>query len=68
MLRLIQLIFRDGKVPNYIVWATMFLLPKGKGGNRGIVIVEVLWKVCSVVVNYRLKMSVVLHNALYLFM
>ena len=65
VLRLIQLIFRDGKVPKYIVWATMVLLPKGKGGNRGIVIVEVLWKVCSVVVNFQLKRISVFHNALH---
>ena len=43
----------------------IFLLPKGKGGYRGIVLVEVLCKMCSVVVNCSLKRSVVLHNALH---
>ena len=42
----------------------IFLLPKGKGGYRGIMIVEVLWKVCLVVVNFSLKRSGVLHDAL----
>ena len=51
-----------------IAWVKMILVLKGKRCYRGIGLVEVLWKVCSVVVNYRLKMSVVLHNALYLFM
>ena len=42
------------------------LTPKKKGGgHRGIGIVEVLWKVCSVVVNCWLKSSVVLHHALH---
>ena len=43
----------------------IFLHPKGKGGYRGIVVVEVFCKVCSVVVNCSLKRSVVLHNALH---
>ena len=29
------------------------------------VIVEVVWKVCAMVVNFRLKRSVTLHDALY---
>ena len=63
--RLVQVMFRDGTVPEEILWATMGLLPKGKGGYRGVELVEVLWKVYSVVVNCRLKRSVVLHNALH---
>ena len=43
----------------------MVLLLKGKGEYRGIGLVEVLWKVCPVVVNFRLKRSVVLHGALH---
>ena len=43
----------------------MFLLPKWKGGYRGIRLVEMLWKVFSVVVDFRLKRSVVLHNTLH---
>ena len=42
----------------------MILITKGKGGYSGIELVEVLWKVCAVVVNCRLKRSVVLHNEL----
>ena len=43
----------------------MILISKVKGEYRGIGIVEVLWKVCSVVVNCQLKRSVVLHDALH---
>ena len=42
----------------------MVLLPKGKEGYRGIGIVEVLWKLCSGVVTFRMKRSVMLHDAL----
>ena len=51
-----------------IVWKKKVPIPKGKGrGYRGIVLVEVLCKVCSVVVNCWLKKIVVLHNALHVF-
>ena len=43
----------------------MVLILKGKGEYRGIELVEILWKVCAVVVNCWLKRSVVLHNALH---
>ena len=65
MVLLVQVMFRDWTVPEEIAWATMALLPKGKGGYRGIELVEVLCKVCSVVINCRLKRGVVLHEALH---
>ena len=43
----------------------MVLLLKGKGGYQGIGRVEFLRKVCSVVVNFHLKKSVVLQDALH---
>ena len=42
----------------------MVLIKKGKGGYRFIGLVEVMWKVYLVVVNFRPKRSVVLHDAL----
>ena len=38
-------------------------LPKREGGYQVIGMVEVLWKVCSLVVNCCLKRSVVFYNA-----
>ena len=64
-MRLVQVMFRDGTVPEEIAWTKMVLIPKGKGGYMGIRIVEVLCKVCSFVVNCRLKKSVVMHDALH---
>ena len=45
----------------------MVLPPKGMGGYRVIGIVEVLRKVFSVVVNFSLKRSIMLYNALHRF-
>ena len=39
--------------------------PETEGGYRGIGLVEVVWKVCAAVVNFRLKRSVILHDVLH---
>ena len=62
---LVQVTFRYGNVPEEVAWATMVLLPKGEGLYWGISMVEILWKVCSVVVNFCLKLSVRLHDVLH---
>ena len=62
MVRLVTVVLRDGTVLEEIAWVNMLLIPKGKGGYRGIGIVEVFWKVCSVVVNCSLKRRVVFHD------
>ena len=61
-MRLVQVMFRYGTVQEEIEWAKMVIIPKGKGEYRGIGLVEMMWKVCSVVVTCRLKRSVMLHN------
>ena len=60
-----QLMFRGGTVPVEIAWTNMALVLKGEGGYRDIGLVEVLWKVYAVVINCRLKRSVVIHNSLH---
>ena len=57
--------FRDGTPPADLAWATMFLVPKGKGYYQGIGNVEVAWKVCAAVVNFRLKNGGILHEYLH---
>ena len=44
-MRLVQVMFRDGKVPEETSWAKMVLISKVKGEYSGIGMVEVLWKV-----------------------
>ena len=65
VVRLVQVMFRDSPALEYIDWSTMVLLSKGKGGYRVIGIVEMLCRVFSVVVNFSLKMSVMMHNNFY---
>ena len=65
LVRLLHWTFRDGTPPEELTWATMVLIPKGKGEFRGIIIEEVAWKVCATVVNCRLVRGLVLHEALH---
>ena len=57
--------FKDRAVPEEVAWDTMVFLPKGNGRYRGIVMIEVVWKVCATVVNCRINRSVTLHDALH---
>ena len=43
---------------------TMVLILKGDGEYRGIGLVETIWKVCTSIVNSRLRSSIVLHDVL----
>ena len=63
-MRLVNWTFGDGTLPEELAWATMVIIPTGMGGFWGIGIVEVAWKVCATVVNFRLRRGVVLHDAL----
>ena len=48
-----------------MVWEMMILLPKEKGEYWGIGLIEVVWIVWATMVDFRLKYSVTLHNALH---
>ena len=64
-MQLVQVMFGGGNVPGEVAWSTMVLILKEKGGYWEIGMVEVLWKLCLVVVNFHLKSSIVLHDALH---
>ena len=45
MVRIVHQTFGDGTPPEELVWATMVIILKGKGGYMGIGLIEVAWKV-----------------------
>ena len=47
----IQVAFREGYIPEALMWTTMVLIPKGKGEYRSIGLVETIWKFCTSIVN-----------------
>ena len=48
------------------VWQTVVMIPKGGGNDfRGIVLVEVLWKAISGIINQRISSSIQFHDDLH---
>ena len=48
-------------------WKTIALIPKGNGYFRGIGLVEVLWKMMTVILNHRIGTAIVFHEVLHSF-
>ena len=62
---IIHVAFRERYIPDALMWKTMVLIPKGKREYRGIGLVETIWKVCTSIVNSRLRSSIVLHDVIH---
>ena len=60
-----QTAFRDGKLAEEAAWQTVVLIPKGKGEFRGIGLVEVTWKLMTVILHRRLTTGLQLHDVLH---
>ena len=65
MVRITQLPFAEGTLPEDLTWATIVLLLKGKGEHRGIWVVGVTCKVCVGVVSIQLKRGVELNDVIH---
>ena len=65
LVQLIHTTFKDGVVPEEVVWAMMVFPPKGRGAYRWIGLAEVVWKVCVTMVNCWLNRSVAVQKALH---
>ena len=61
----IQVAFREGYIPEALMWTTMVLIPKVKGDYRGIGLLETIWEVCPSIFNIRIRSSIVLHDVLH---
>ena len=53
-----QTTFRDGKLAEEAAWQAAVLIPKGKGEFRGIGLVEVTWKLLTVILHRRLTTGI----------
>ena len=63
----IQVAFQEGNIPETLMWKTKVLIPKYKGKYTGIWLVETIFKICTSIVNSRLRSSIVLHDVLHVF-
>ena len=60
-----QTAFRDGKLAEEATWKTVVLIPKGKGEFRGIGLVEVTWKLMTVILHRRLTTGIHYYDMLH---
>ena len=65
VVELVQLCFRERRVPTQLSWSTVVLLPKGGGDYRGIGLLEIIWKVIESIVNRRIASKVHFHDSLH---
>ena len=67
LVSVIHVAFREGYIPGALIWTTMVLIPNGKGEHRGIMLLETIWKFCTIIVNSQLRSSSVLYDVLHSF-
>ena len=64
VVELTQTAFREGNLAEEATWQTMVMIPKGKGEFRGIGLVEVIWKLLTLILHHRLG-AIKLHDVLH---
>ena len=62
---LTQTAFQDGTLAEEATWQTVVLIPKGKGEFREIGLVEVIWKLLTIILHRRLTTGIKLHDVLH---
>ena len=62
---LTQTAFRDGTLAEEATWQTVVLIPKGMGEFREIGLVEVIWKLLTIILHRRLTTGIKLHDVLH---
>ena len=67
VLEMVQLAFDTGELATECTWATFIILTKGSGNYRIIGLIEVIWKVISIMVNRRLVDLIEFHDVLHNF-
>ncbi len=64
LVRLVQAVWDEGKIPIQLGWVVTVLIPKGGGNYCGISLLEPIWKVVKRVMDHRLEVNA-LHNSLH---
>ena len=64
VVKLTQTAFGEGKLAEEATWQAMVMVPKGKGEFWGIGLVEVIWKLLSLILHRRLA-AIQLHEVLH---
>ena len=64
VVELTQMAFREGKLSEEATWQAMVMIPKVKGEFRGIGLVEVVWKLLTLILHCQLA-AIKLHDVLH---
>ena len=63
LVRLVQTVWAEGRIPAQLGWVITVLIPKGGGDYRGIGLLKPVWKVIKGVMDHRLEV-IALHDSL----
>ncbi len=64
LVRLVQAVWDEGKIPIQLGWVVTVLIPKGGRDYHGIGLLEPIWKVIKQVMDKRLEL-IALHDSLH---
>ncbi len=64
LVRLVQAVWDEGKIPIQLRWVVTVLILKGGGGYCGIGLLEPMWKIIERVMDHRLEV-IALHDSLH---
>ena len=62
---LLQTAFHEGHLAEEATWQVVVMIPKRGGYYRGVVLVEVVWKVVMVTLNSQFTFSIAFHDVLH---
>ena len=60
-----RLVFQEGRILTALTWTTMMIITKGVGKYILISLVEVIWKVCVLIIKIRLQSTIAFHYGLH---
>jgi hypothetical protein len=64
LIKLVQTVWDEGRIPPQLGWVITVLVPKGGGAYQGIGLLEPIWKVMEWVMDRQLE-AIVLHDSLH---
>ena len=65
VLDLLQTDFREGWMEEEVTWKNINLTPKENGKFWGVNLVEFIWKMAMVILNFCLRMDITFHDVLH---
>ena len=65
LVEFVQTAFREGQLAEEATWQVVDLITKGNKDNRGIGLLEMMWKLVAAILNLRLTASITFQEFLH---